>query len=102
MILKVMLKTMNKKTTATIWSFEWRTGDLKPQKIKIEKFPKDILVVDGWFSPTIGELCLNSENKLDVVKDIEYIHPKDPFRDIIYITYKVEKNAQKVWLYEYV
>lgn len=75
-----MLKTMNKKTTATIWSFEWRTGDLKPQKIKIEKFPKDILVVDGWFSPTIGELCLNSENKLDVVKDIEYIHPKDPFK----------------------
>ncbi len=71
---------MNKKTTATIWAFTFLTGELKPKKITIENFPKEILAIDGWFSPTIGELCLNSDNKLDVVKDIEYIHPKDPFK----------------------
>ena len=44
-------------------------GDMKKQTITVDEFPKDILKVDDWFAPRIGELCF-VDGKMDIVKDI--------------------------------
>jgi hypothetical protein len=38
--------------------------------ITVDDFPTEILKVDDWFSPNIGELCFNHNGNMDIVKDI--------------------------------
>lgn len=58
---------------AKIYRLGWSGVELKEEEI--QDLP-DILKVDDWMFPTIGELCINSKNELDVVKDIKF-RPSD-------------------------
>ena len=53
--------------------------DMTTRIVKL-RYPKEILTVDSWFSPQPGELCFNSDREIDVVKSIQLVRAKDPFK----------------------
>lgn len=57
-----------KQVKVKVWNLGW--DGMEQIFISVDKFPKNVLKVDDWFGPQIGELCFNSKGKLDIVKDI--------------------------------
>lgn len=55
-------------------------GKLKETTITIDEIPLNVLTVDDWYSPTIGELCIDSDGKLDIVKDIKFTPSDGTFK----------------------
>jgi hypothetical protein len=72
------MEAIEKTCKIKVWKLGW--GGMKKVTIIVNEFPKDILKPDSWFAPTIGELCFNLDGQIDVVKDIQFIRPKDPFK----------------------
>lgn len=70
---------MNETTKIKVYRLTWG-GNMKRTTVVVSAFPKEVLKVDDWFSPQIGELCFNDDGEIDVVKDIKYVRPKDPFQ----------------------
>jgi len=59
---------------AKIYRLGW--NGVKLNEEEVQDLPLEALTIDSWFSPQIGELCLNDKNELDVVKNI-YFKPSD-------------------------
>ena len=49
------------KTNNTVKVRVYRLGwsGMKKETITVSAYPKEVLKVDDWFSPQIGELCFN-------------------------------------------
>lgn len=48
------------------------SGNMGMSNITVDKFPKEILKVDDWFGPQVGELCFNQKGELDIIKSIKW------------------------------
>lgn len=71
---------MAKKETmkVRVWMLGW-DGMVK-RTIEVQKLDKTILKVDDWFSPRVGQLCINGNGNLDVCKKIQKVSARDPFK----------------------
>lgn len=58
-------------TTVKVNRLNHLYGEMENVEITVDDFPTDVLKVDDWFHPQIGELCFNS-GKMDIIKDLFY------------------------------
>ena len=81
--------------------------------VEIEDLPKKALKIDDWFNPTIGELCINDKNELDIVKSVYWKSPTEMFKGSVMYTFhksngkisannviRVEVNKGKTFIFE--
>lgn len=69
---------MTKTTTVRVWKLGW--NGMEKRTINVQEFPRDIIKVDDWFSPSVGELCMNSDGKISKVMAMKYRKATDIFK----------------------
>lgn len=63
-------KKQIKMTKVQVWKLGW--DGMEKRTITVQDFPRDILKVDDWFAPSVGELCFDSSGKINKVMEIKY------------------------------
>ena len=84
------------KTNNTVKVRVYRLGwsGMKKETITVSAYPKEVLKVDDWFSPQIGELCFNDKYEIDVVKNITFQRGTEVFKSVK--QYSFEKSKSKM------
>ena len=77
-------------TKRRVWTLGW--NGMKKITIEINNFNADLLKVDDWFAPAVGELCVNHKGNIDVVTEIVRIPAKDPFKSYLLFSLKYSKD----------
>ncbi len=85
----ILTKPIYKTYKCKIYKLGWHGMERKT--IIVDNFPSNVLKIDDWYSPIEGELCLTSDNKIDIVKEREYIPPKDPFKGYIAYSFVISQ-----------
>ena len=87
----IKITTMAKETmNVRVWQLGWN-GMVK-RTIKVTKLDRTILKVDDWFSPRVGQLCINDKGNLDVCKRVEKVSARDPFKAYTRYHFKYSKT----------
>ncbi len=84
-----IMKTKKIEVTINELSFN---GNMVQSTIEIDEIPLDILRVDDWYSPTIGELCINADGQLDIVKDISFRPSDGNFKAANVYSFEISKD----------
>ena len=74
-----------------VFDLSWG-GDMVKKTIEIEDIDRSVLIVDDWFYPEVGDLCINDEGKLDICTEITKVPPKDPFKGYNLYSFKNSKT----------
>lgn len=64
------------KTRRKVWRLGWQ--GMKQVFITVDKISKN-LVIDDWFYPRVGNLCINANGSLDVCKKIYFQPPPNMY-----------------------
>ena len=80
----------SKRTRRKVWQLGW--SGMKQAWIEVDRLDKR-LVVDDWYHPKAGTLCINSKGSLDVCKSRYEVPPRDPFKGHTMYTFKYSKDS---------